>query len=345
MLPLPSERGTEEWEMELRKVLGALSKDVELVQTPLTTGATASPFATQLELPAKNLAAFRDTETPTGATNTATAWNEAGEILFKWDAAFQDILATSGVELLRAYELGRALSDIYWALIPSTPSAASLPQPNCSWEFLLGDERVETIDTLLRTLESAYFPTTAPVVAATIHAWAVLVARGDVRTRCGPVQDVMAKLAAQLHWWHELLVTGVDPETLLKPYAGQPSRKISWKALRRFAPEALLAGGGFLALFGLALGTVQFTASGWLKVVLAAVGVLGISVGGIQAAVKNAAQSLFGRLKMDLYADLVITAVTELPDVVKTTKTLKKAVHQGIAGRSVTSSLPISSGA
>ncbi|MDA8061318.1 MAG: hypothetical protein M0T80_02600, partial [Actinomycetota bacterium] len=57
-------------------------------------------------------------------------------------------------------------------------------------------------------------------------------------------------------------------------------------------------------------------AAGW-KTVAAVVGVLGVTVGGIQAALKNATQSLLGRLRADLYTDLVTDTVTSLPNLAR----------------------------
>lgn len=340
MLPLASERTCQEREAELRTVLGDLSTQLGVAAEATADGATRKhgpPFATQLEQPAKMLADLRGTA---NAAAIKAAWNEAGEVLFRWDAALQDTLSAGGIGLSRGYALGRALADVYWGLVPAVPAVAAPPQPNTSWEFLLGAERVELIDTSLRTIEPMYYPTTAPAISATVHAWAVLVERGKICDVCGPTDEPMTKLGAQLHWWHELLVTGVDPETLLKPYAGQPSHEISWKALRRFAPEALIGLGGFLSLFGLALATTLLHGTGWVKVILGALGVIGLSIGAVQAALKNAAQSLFGRMRMDLYADLVITAITELPAEVTRTECLGLAVRSAAESRPVTSSLP-----
>jgi len=75
---------------------------------------------------------------------------------------------------------------------------------------------------------------------------------------------------------------------------------------------------------------------GW-KTVAAVAGVLGIAIGGVQAALKNATQSLLGRLQADLYADLVAGAVTSLPPLPpKARRSSLKAAQ----ARTVTSPLP-----
>ena len=82
-------------------------------------------------------------------------------------------------------------------------------------------------------------------------------------------------------------------------------------AFRKSTAEVRSVGlAGLVALAFLAL-KVQ-GAAGW-KTVVAVAGVLGATIGGVQAALKNAMQSLLGRLRADLYTDLVTGAVTSLP--------------------------------
>jgi len=68
----------------------------------------------------------------------------------------------------------------------------------------------------------------------------------------------------------------------------------------------------------------------------AAVGVLGVSVGGVQGALKNATQSLIG-LRADLYSDLVTTAISSLPPM---GRGKRRAVRKAIRARTVTGALP-----
>jgi hypothetical protein len=118
-------------------------------------------------------------------------------------------------------------------------------------------------------------------------------------------------LRQQLTYWHELLVVDVDPETT-KPYAVLRFTKITPKVLRTFAAELVLAAVGLGGLVILAILTTQVQGlPGW-KTFAAVVGVLGISIGGVQTSLKNATQSLIGRLHADLYSDLVTTAISSL---------------------------------
>ena len=75
---------------------------------------------------------------------------------------------------------------------------------------------------------------------------------------------------------------------------------------------------------------------GW-KTLAAVVGVLGISIGGVQASLKNATQSLIGRLHADLYSDLVTTAISSLPSLGKEEKA---AVRKAVRARTVTAARP-----
>lgn len=129
----------------------------------------------------------------------------------------------------------------------------------------------------------------------------------------------------------------MDPETLLKPYAVLRFTKITPKVLRTFAAEIAIGVVGLAGFIGLAIMTIKVQGfPGW-KTIAAVVGVLGISVGGVQAALKNATQSLVGRLRADLYSDLVTTAISSLPPM---GRGKRRAVRKAIRARTVTAALP-----
>jgi len=203
---------------------------------------------------------------------------------------------------------------MYWALDPEVPAlvlpGASRLAPNC-WEFLFGTDRLNIVDERLRSLAPRYHPATASAVAETVHAWATVVAKGQARSS-KDTAAVEQALRQQLTYWHELLVVDVDPETLLKPYAVLRFTKITPKVLRTFGAEIAIGVVGLAGLIGLAIMTIKVQGfPGW-KTLAAAVGVLGVSIGGAQGALKNATQSLIG-LRADLYSDLGTTATSSLP--------------------------------
>ncbi len=94
---------------------------------------------------------------------------------------------------------------------------------------------------------------------------------------------------------------------------------------------------GLAGLVALALLTLKVQgAVGW-KTVATVAGVLGVTIGGVQAALKNATQSPLVRLRADLYTDLVAGAVTSLPPLPpKARRSSLKAAQ----ARTVTSPLP-----
>jgi hypothetical protein len=332
VLPLPSERTPTEQVIETRRALAALATALGVSVPPPSSG--ASSFLDQLEDACKALDGAR------GASDDAAtlrAWNDVAELMYQWDAAFQDAVAGQSIDNARAYELGRALAEMYWGLDPGVRAAdATGKSAPSSWEFLFGAERVGVIDERLRSLAPHYRSATAPAVSATIHAWASLVADGQLRAR--PDRSVVqTSLATQVGYWHELVVVGVDPETLLKPYAGLRFTRITPKIARSFAAELIIGTVGLAGLVALALLVVKVQgAAGW-KTVAAVAGVLGVTIGGIQAALKNATQSLLMRLRADLYTDLITDAVTSLPPL---TWKGKRASHEAKRARTVTSPLP-----
>ncbi len=79
---------------------------------------------------------------------------------------------------------------------------------------------------------------------------------------------------------------------MLKPYAVLRFTKITPRVLRTFAAELVLAAVGLGGLVIMAILTTQVhSIPGW-KTLAAVVGVRGISIGGVQASLKNATQSL-----------------------------------------------------
>ena len=150
--PLPSERTPTEQVIETRRALAALATAVGVSVPPPSSG--ASSFLDQLEDASKALDGAR------GASDDAAAvkaWNDVAELMYQWDAAFQDAVAGQSIDNARAYELGRALAEMYWGLDPGVRAAdATGKSAPSSWEFLFGAERVGVIDERLRSLAPHY---------------------------------------------------------------------------------------------------------------------------------------------------------------------------------------------
>ncbi len=331
-LPLASERSGTEQMIQTRCVLA----DLATVFGTASSFASTPPktFADELEDASKALARARR---GCGTTTPGDAWDRVAEIIYSWDAAFQDVLAGQSIDHGRAYELGRALAETYWALDPDAPVSKDdgAPPPN-TWEFLFGGERVQVIDERARSLAPHFHPVTTPVVSATVHAWAAAVGRGKLR-KPKTASGATNSLRQQVSYWHELVVAGVDPETLLKPYASLRFTKITPRVLRSFATEAAIGTVGLAGLVGLAVLSVEVQGvPGW-KTLAGVAGALGVTIGGVQAALKNGAQSLLRRLRADVYTDLVTAETTSLPPLGRWTK---RAVQREVRKRRVTAPLP-----
>jgi hypothetical protein len=202
-----------------------------------------------------------------------------------------------------AYQLGRRLAEVYWALDPS--AACDTLSPDC-WTFLLGRRRCAELARLAGRLSAYFSPFCAPAVAGTIRLWQSVA--NDPQWRDG-AQD---SLYQQLRRWYELLVLGQDPSTLIKPYALLRNWHASLRALRALWIPLLTAAGSL----GLVVALVPLIASGSSMILQALFGVLGaagLSAAAVQARLKTAAQGLVTRMRQNAYTDLVAVAIAEAP--------------------------------
>jgi hypothetical protein len=287
-------------------------------------------------------------------------WDALGEVLFHWDAAIQDSLMSASDHLANGYELGRAVAEVYWSLDPDAAplvkeSGTDLPNPQ-SWQFLLGDERRAVISRLLQRLAPYFSSLVAPAVAASVQVWGTVVAplvpkrhvwgtkRQSRKTRPNKwwkADDAQSSLRQQVANWYSLLVAGLDPETLLKPYAVLRSWRSTGKALRVLLSEAVIAviGVAFIVVFGVLVANASKNST--LETVLAALGAVGITGAGVQARIKAKTQSALARLGQDLSTDLVAGQITVTPTRPQGTSKLWEAneTREAIASRTVTAAL------
>jgi hypothetical protein len=237
------------------------------------------------------------------APQAARAWGDLATSIYRLDAHAQDSLTARSELQAAAYQLGRGLAEVYWAL---DPGAACDPlSPNC-WTFLLGGRRCEELARLAGRLSTYFSPFCAPAVAGTIRLWQSVAS--DVQWRNG-AQDYLYR---QLRRWYELLVLGQDPSTLIKPYALIRNWHASLRALQALWIPLVTAA----CSLGLVVALVTLVANGsstFLQALFGVLGAAGLSAAAIQTRLRTVAQGLLTRLRQDAYTDLVAVAIAQAP--------------------------------
>lgn len=302
-LPLSVERSLAEQAIENETVLKALASQIG-VDFPLgdlsnqPTGIDPTTLAS-----ARLTALTKELARAQSANQVQSAWRAITNFLYAWDANIQDTLASGSLAEASAYQLGRGLAETYWALDPSTTEDA------LSWEVLLGPARHQALTQLVDRLAPYFPPLTPPIISASLTAWTSVAADRSWRAR----PDASARLFDQLRLWHDLLVTGRDPESMLKPRQVLTHVHQLRPVLRSFWIEltAVVVGVGVL-IAGAAL-----LAAGNVNRPLGAAGVIlgifGISGASIAARLKATTQRLIERLRVLLYTEVLTTALTTLP--------------------------------
>jgi hypothetical protein len=260
-------------------------------------------------------------ETYPPGSDVARAWEAAAEAVYYWDAQIQDGLAVSA-ELVAAYQLGRGLSEAFWALDPDAPapdtaptlkSTASPPHPG-SWEFLFGPRRQLMLGTYLKLLEGALTPLSGPAVKGPLTRWCKLVADREVRSRS---EEALEALRRQQQNWREVLLGSRDPTSFAKHFGFRLALRQALRVMQTLPLESALALGGIalLALAGYALGAG--TSNKGLAVFASVLGFFGVTGAGLLAKAKAQAAVLSGHLREAFYRDIVAAQATVLPEGVK----------------------------
>jgi hypothetical protein len=260
-------------------------------------------------------------ETYPAGSDVAKAWNKASEAVYYWDAQIQDGLGVSA-ELASAYQLGRGLSEAFWALDPDAPapstkpsltSTESPPHPG-SWEFLLGPRRQLMLGTYLKLLEGALTPLTGPAIKGPLTRWCKLVADKQVRSRS---EEALEALRCQQQNWREVLLGSRDPTSFAKHFGFKLALRQAFRVMQTLPLETALAGGGIalLAIAGYALGAD--TSNRGLAVFASVLGFFGVTGAGLLAKAKAQAAVLSGHLREAFYRDIVAAQATVLPKGVK----------------------------
>ena len=296
VLPLRMERTPEELRIEAQVVLHKLARDLG-VDTTTVDGQQQRNQADHIDQQAKALAEADPSAAP-------DAWQALALDIFQLDAHTQDFLAAQSGTQSAAYQLGRGLAEVYWALDPS--AGCDPPAPDC-WVFLLGSQRCNELTRLAGRLSGYFNPYCCPALAGTLRLWQSVA--GDPQWR----DDAKDCLYQQLRRWYELLILGQDPSTLIKPYTVFQNWHAPFRALRALWMQVVTAAVSLVLVIALITLIVSGSGHAFLKALFGVLGVAGLSAATFQAGLKNTAQGLLTRLRQDAYTDLVAAAIAEVP--------------------------------
>jgi hypothetical protein len=231
------------------------------------------------------------------------AWDELALSLYRWDAKIQDRLAGDTFTVSSAYQLGRGLGDITW-LDPGETE----PDVATSWTFVLGELRVATLKRLAFRLQEYFQPHAGSAVGYSLEVWRRAAADPAIRDE----PSTRAALIAQTKRWRDLLLTGLDPATLLPRNRILARLRQMRTVLHAYWPEILV---GFVFALLIALGVAYLVTYGksWLATFSSVFGAIGLTTSALLAKAKDEAQDLVGHLRATLDADLLKAAVTVSP--------------------------------
>jgi hypothetical protein len=234
-------------------------------------------------------------------------WQRVARGFYAWDAALQDLLVIKSVPAA-AYQLGRALAETHWALIP-----ARADNEMGSWLFVLGTQRQETIKRLLARLATYVGPLVVSAVEGSVLAWGEVA--HDKQRRDGP--DARLKLFQQGLLWRDLIRGEMLPLDLDPLSVGDAWRKVAVyrKAIVALRVPVVFGTTGALLLIGgsalLASGAKYHA----LTTALSVAGLLGITSAGLYARAKAQLTSLLSELRTAVDEQRVRQAATLVPAV------------------------------
>jgi len=298
VLPMRIERTSPELRIEAQAILCKLAGDLGV--DTVTVSGQQQGRTTVIDQRARALAQVTpDTQA------AAEAWDALAASLYDLDAHAQDTLAAESDMLSAAYQLGRGLAEVYWAL---DPAAGCDPlTPEC-WEFLLGEHRCAELTRLAGQLSAYFNPYCCPAIAGTIRLWQSVACDQQWR------RDAQSYLFQQLRRWNELLILGQDPSTLIKPYALVKNWHTTVRVLRALWVQLVTT----VISLALVIAVITLIAEGsstpFVKSLLGVLGAVGLTTAAFQTRLKNTAQSLLTRLRQDAYTDLVAGEIAIAPD-------------------------------
>lgn len=341
-LPLEIERTPDELRIEAEMLLIELAARMGVDGD----GRKQPSYACQLNNDAEALYQARKSHAGTAGKQ----WDDLAELIYKFDAHIQDILAARSETQSCGYQLGRAMAETYWALNPGAAAkaspagpgaaaeanpaapgaAAEIPNP-VAWEYLLSEPRCREIGRLAGRLSRYFHMYTAAAIAGSAMVWMHVAADPRWRKNAAPA------LYQQIRHWFEFTIAAQDPTTLISPYALLRNFRQVAHVLRAFWLQFLLTGLGAAALIVLADLLASPRGTALAKSLLAAAGVTGFSIAGVSAKLKNQAQALLLRLRQDSYTDLITVEITTAPPQPRVLPGRRRAKLAGMARqRSVT---------
>jgi hypothetical protein len=302
VLPLRIERTAVELRIEAQVILQKLSGDLGVDTITVRDHHEQSRTAIIGQQADALAAAAPQARTPQAA---AAAWNALAASIYQLDAHAQDTLTAESDMRAAAYQLGRGLAEVYWALDPDATCDPLTPE---CWTFLLGAHRCGELTRLAGRLSGYFNPYCPPAIAGTLRLWQSVAS--DPEWRKG-AQD---HLYQQLRRWYELLILGQDPSTLIPPYALLRNWQATVHALRALWIQLVTAAVSLVLVIALIALILNGSANSLLKALLGVVGVVGLSAATVWARLKTTAQGLVARFRQDAYTDLVAVAIAEAPD-------------------------------
>lgn len=286
-LPLFNERKWTEQTTEAEAVLKAMAEELKGVDETSGNGPKADAIVE-----------FGESVDSNPSLET---WKTFTEKVYQWDCKIQDGLVRWPSQAA-AYQLGRGLAEIYWALDPDGEAGGWT-----SWEFLLGEARCTTLKSLIARLSSYVDPLRRVAVIKSLDAWTEVASDPSWRTTDEPD---LAQLYKQATLWRDLVRGERDPKDSAKrPVSGTlgiliPVARAFWiQAAVALVSVLMLVGGGYALATGGSHAGFLFTA----------VGALGITSAGLYAQAKASALRLIERIRLAVEERLVAWGAQVIP--------------------------------
>lgn len=268
---------------------------VDLPYQPATASGTATDTLSALCVAAEAAQADEDKQ---------SAWNHLANFFYGWDTYIQDAIVSGSSMDSAAYQVGRGLSEAYWALDPDVPA-----DDVRHWKSLLGVGRRAALKRFLLQVAPFYDPLTISGISTSLEAWGRVIDS----TQSNLSSNATDELRSQTAIWRVLLVDQINPlsfvdsKTALR-YAGGIKR-----LLRVFLPE-LTAAIVIIAVTILVVLVFPTTTSPGVRTAIVAVaGILGVTSASLLAVVKAIANASIAKLRSALNAEMVADAVAVIP--------------------------------
>ncbi len=311
-LPLAPERSEVEQKHETEAVIAQLVSDQTLkvvskahevwTNTPGTDDDTTSASAVALlgEKIDKQLKSSR--RRPPPRPTEVAAWTPFAHFMYKWDEWLQDRLVGRPMQAA-AYQLGRGLSETYWALDPATEDQTDWR----SWSFLLGEERRALLKRQLGRLTAYVDPLTPPAIIGSLDAWGEVATDAKWRS-----QDVLGDLYQQTLLWRDLVRGERDPKSLVDERQAFTQAGLMWPIVKAVGIQTIVS---LVFLAALVLGIIALAKGkhGSLSTIATVFGSLGVTSTTLYTRAKVTTQRLGDQLRATYFKNVVGRAATIRP--------------------------------